>query len=79
LINIHEVDLAIKHADRIVGLHDGELVFEGPPEALDERGLDQVYRGAEIPDNTGGEAETPADVDEEGLLADADRSLKGET
>ena len=47
LINIHEVDLALEHADRIVGLHDGELVFEGTPEDLDERGLDTVYRGAE--------------------------------
>ncbi|WP_253738437.1 phosphonate ABC transporter ATP-binding protein [Halohasta salina] len=47
LINIHEVDLALEHADRIVGLHDGELVFEGTPDDLDERGLDTVYRGAE--------------------------------
>ncbi|TKR25853.1 phosphonate ABC transporter ATP-binding protein [Natronomonas salsuginis] len=47
LINIHEVDLAIEHADRIVGLHDGELVFEGTPGDLDEHGLDTVYRGAD--------------------------------
>ena len=47
LINIHEVDLALEHADRIVGLHDGELVFEGTPDELDKRGLDTVYRGAE--------------------------------
>ena len=47
LINIHEVELAIEHADRIVGLHDGELVFEGTPDDLDERGLDTVYRGAD--------------------------------
>jgi phosphonate transport system ATP-binding protein len=80
LINIHEVDLAIEHADRIVGLHDGELVFEGPPATLDERALDQVYRGAEIPDNTGGTADAPVDADEDGdVLTDVDRSLKGET
>lgn len=47
LINIHEVELAIEHADRIVGLHDGELVFEGTPDDLDKRGLDTVYRGAD--------------------------------
>jgi len=47
LINIHEVDLALDHADRIVGLHDGELVFEGTPDELDEAGLDTVYRGAD--------------------------------
>jgi phosphonate transport system ATP-binding protein len=79
LINIHEVDLAIEHADRIVGLHDGELVFEGPPAELDEQGLDQVYRGAEIPDNTGGSTTAPADSNDGGVLSDVDRSIKGET
>ena len=59
LINIHEVDLAIEHADRIVGLHDGELVFEGTPDELDERGLDTVYRGAE-PATTDKSASTDA-------------------
>ena len=80
LINIHEVDLAIEHADRIVGLHDGELVFEGPPAELDEQGLDQVYRGAEIPDNAGGTTETHADTDKNGgIIADVDQPLKGDT
>jgi len=60
LINIHEVDLALNYADRIVGLHDGELVFEGTPEDLDERGLDTVYRGAEpATTDTSGSADTP--------------------
>ncbi|AEH38488.1 phosphonate ABC transporter ATP-binding protein [Halopiger xanaduensis] len=45
LINIHEVDLARSHADRIVGLHDGELVFEGTPGELDDRSMDRIYRG----------------------------------
>ena len=67
LINIHEVDLAIEHADRIVGLHDGELVFEGTPDELDERGLDQVYRGAEIPDNTGSGGTDGGDGDPDAL------------
>ncbi|WP_134671534.1 phosphonate ABC transporter ATP-binding protein [Halorussus marinus] len=47
LINIHEIDLAIDYANRIVGLSDGEVVFEGPPEALDEEGRDVIYRGGE--------------------------------
>jgi phosphonate transport system ATP-binding protein len=77
LINIHEVDLAMEHADRIVGLHDGELVFEGSPSELDQQGLDQVYRGAEIPENAdteGSKRESDGDV-----LADTDRPLAGET
>ena len=77
LINIHEVDLAMDHADRIVGLHDGELVFEGPPSELDQQGLDQVYRGAEIPENT--DTEQPQRESNGDVLADTDRPLAGET
>ena len=76
LINIHEVDLAMEHADRIVGLHDGELVFEGPPSALDQRGLDQVYRGAEIPENTDGQETRPRSNGD--APSDADRPLAEE-
>ena len=79
LINIHEVDLAIEHADRIVGLHDGELVFEGSPSELDQQGLDQVYRGAEVPENADKEWTTmDAGTDGE-ILSDTDRPLAGET
>jgi len=65
LINIHEVNLALDHADRIVGLHDGELVFEGTPDDLDEGALDRVYRGADIPETTtDGEKSTETDDQE---------------
>ena len=47
LINIHEVHLATEFADRIVGLRDGEIVFEGPPTDLDEDARDRIYRGGE--------------------------------
>jgi phosphonate transport system ATP-binding protein len=50
LINIHEVDLAEEYADRIVGLRDGQTVFEGTPDDLDETARGQIYRGEEIPD-----------------------------
>ena len=78
LINIHEVDLALEHADRIVGLHDGELVFEGTPADLDQQGLDQVYRGAEIPDSDTGSASDATDREAD-VLTEPDRSLTGET
>jgi phosphonate transport system ATP-binding protein len=78
LINIHEVDLALEYADRIVGLHDGELVFEGTPADLDDEGLDRVYRGAEIPESTSSEDDTS---DTEGatppLGSDPERSVPG--
>ncbi|AFZ73935.1 phosphonate ABC transporter ATP-binding protein [Natronobacterium gregoryi] len=45
LINIHEVHLAVEYADRILGLHEGELVFDGPTADLDENAKDVIYRG----------------------------------
>lgn len=46
LINIHEVPLAVEYADRILGLHNGELVFDGKTTALDDHAKDVIYRGA---------------------------------
>ena len=44
LINIHQVELAREFADRIVGLAQGVIVFDGPPSELTESVLDRVYR-----------------------------------
>lgn len=44
LINIHEVSLATEYADRIIGLTDGRVVFEGQPDELDEAARDTIYR-----------------------------------
>ena len=46
VIAIHAVDLARAFADRVVGIADGEIVFDGRPEALNDRVLDRVYRSA---------------------------------
>ncbi|ESS10230.1 MAG: phosphonate ABC transporter, ATP-binding protein [uncultured archaeon A07HR60] len=52
LINIHEVDLAERYADRILGLHDGELVFDGPAADLMDESKGVIYRGEEPPEST---------------------------
>lgn len=44
LISIHDVELAKAFCDRIVGLAQGEIVFDGPPAALDRAALDRVFR-----------------------------------
>jgi phosphonate transport system ATP-binding protein len=43
IINIHDVLLAQMFVDRIIGLRAGEVVFDGPPEALDNASLTQIY------------------------------------
>lgn len=59
LINIHEVGLALEYADRVVGLTDGRVVFEGPPDDLDEDARDTIYRASSA------EEETPTDDESE--------------
>ena len=43
LVNIHDVALAQSTADRIVGLHDGKLVFDGAPSKLNADVLTNIY------------------------------------
>ncbi len=45
IVNIHNVDLARRFADRIVGMSKGEIVFDGPPRALEDRHLMEIYGG----------------------------------
>jgi phosphonate transport system ATP-binding protein len=44
LISIHQVDLARARADRIVGIAQGVVVFDGRPGELGQSALDRVYR-----------------------------------
>ena len=45
IVNIHNVALAQRFADRIVGMSKGEIVFDGPPRALEEQHLLAIYGG----------------------------------
>lgn len=43
LVNLHQVDYAIEFSDRIVGLKDGKLVFDGTPDELDAEAISAIY------------------------------------
>lgn len=43
IINIHDVELAKRFADRIIGLQAGCLVFDGKPYELNDRVLSEIY------------------------------------
>src|SRR3977135_36084 len=45
IVNIHNVDLARRFADRIVGMSKGEVVFDGPPKALEDSHVLAIYGG----------------------------------
>ncbi len=44
--SLHQVDLARAFADRIVGMRDGRVVFDGSPEALDTTASEALYARA---------------------------------
>ncbi|QJB57236.1 phosphonate ABC transporter ATP-binding protein [Pseudodesulfovibrio sp. zrk46] len=45
LINIHDVNLAKRFADRIIGMSQGHIVFDGKPEELQDSHLKEIYGG----------------------------------
>jgi phosphonate transport system ATP-binding protein len=45
LVNIHNVELARRYADRIIGMAKGSIVFDGPPQALEDSHLLAIYGG----------------------------------
>ncbi len=43
LINIHHVDLALKYADRVIGIKAGEIVYDGAASEVDSDILTKIY------------------------------------
>ncbi len=57
VVSLHQVPLARKFADRIVGLRGGRVVFDGPPHELDTRVETALYSGTPL--GTGAEGARP--------------------
>jgi phosphonate transport system ATP-binding protein len=45
IVNIHNVELARRFASRIVGMSEGQVVYDGPPQQLTDAHLKQIYGG----------------------------------
>ena len=43
VVSLHQVEFAIEYADRVIGLAQGRIVFDGSPDALTEGVLDMIY------------------------------------
>jgi phosphonate transport system ATP-binding protein len=46
IVSLHQVDLARRFADRIIGLAQGRVVFEGAPAELGTSALDTIYKAS---------------------------------
>lgn len=43
VVNLHQVELAKRFADRVIGLNDGLVVYDGPASGLDRAILSKIY------------------------------------
>lgn len=45
IVSLHQVELAVRHADAVVGLHKGRVVYRGGPHGLGAETLARIYSG----------------------------------
>lgn len=62
IASLHQVQIARRYADRIIGLAEGRVVFDGPPEELTDEALARVYGRA--PERVAGAAHAPVLIPE---------------
>ncbi len=43
LINLHQVDVAIQYADRIIGIKAGRIEYDGTPKKLNKKTISRIY------------------------------------
>lgn len=43
LVNLHQVDVALKYSDRIIGVNKGEIVYDGLPAGVGPEELQLIY------------------------------------
>ena len=44
--NLHTIDTARTYCDRLIGLREGRIVFDGPPSGLDRERIQEIYGAA---------------------------------
>jgi phosphonate transport system ATP-binding protein len=43
IVNLHQVDAALKYTDRIIGMFEGEIVYDGPTSELTGPEIEKIY------------------------------------
>lgn len=59
VISLHQIEYAQRFSDRIVGLADAQVVFDGPPDRLSDTDYSRIYQTA--PGNAHQQAASPYD------------------
>ncbi|MBE9067860.1 phosphonate ABC transporter ATP-binding protein [Leptolyngbya cf. ectocarpi LEGE 11479] len=48
LLSLHQVGFAREYCDRIIGLAQGHIIFDGPPSKLDAHTLEKIYTNRSV-------------------------------
>lgn len=43
IVNLHQVDVALEYATRIIGLRGGEILYDGPPAQISNHIIEEIY------------------------------------
>lgn len=43
IVNLHFIDIAMEYADRIIGMRDGKIVYDGPVSEVNEKTFEEIY------------------------------------
>ena len=62
IVNLHQLDVALKYSTRIIGLSKGEIVFDGPPQLLSEDTIEKIYGTSRENLMMGGETDEQTDT-----------------
>ena len=46
IVNLHQVDVAMKYSQRIIGVAGGKIVYDGSPEKLDQETIHRIYQSS---------------------------------
>lgn len=52
LINLHQVDIAREYADHVVGINNGQVVFDDSTDALSDTAVAEIYRKDASPEGS---------------------------
>jgi len=47
ILNLHQVDVALRYSKRIIGITSGQIVYDGPPEQLKKEKIHEIYQSNE--------------------------------
>lgn len=50
LLNIHHVELALEYADRVIGIRQGQVVYDGKASEVTQPILDVIYGDVQAQD-----------------------------